>query len=688
MTTLTEATYRLRGAHAIDAIDAINDFAFAKLDANDIYSCMEAMCEHGEGRVALHLMSRAARSGIQLPLPTRLARILKRSGHESESIDLLRAWAPVDSPNPWNMNVQIKSLWFIGGEQEALAMLAKARSEFPASPQLLDTEIEFMIFQGRVDRAEELMALRRELPSSVPPELVRTLKAISTGQAIAMGFDLYLPPDIVGGRVLKAILDGQYEAAERSALLDDLHSTDRVLELGTGIGLIAMTATRHCPGLPIVTIEANPELAEVVRENFRRNSCTADFVTAAAGLNNGEVKFFLAREFWASAEQPTNDGDRSVFARMIDIRDVMRKFRPTILIIDIEGGEVHLIPNLDLNGLRRIVVEMHPKTTSTEEISGVFRYILDAGFDIALHQGDRDVFCFERPYTYRGDAAGGGSLMGEKGVADERVAVNFHHNGAQRIARTRRFEMLTRFHEEYGHVKGSFNDASAACWSFLMDWQNANGISGNLFEIGVQYGRSAVFSSLYMQEKEIAGFCDLYLRKEAVDLLNTIGAGEKRFLKMSSAQLTPSIQAPEFIANCRWVHIDGSHSGSIFANDLRVANALLGGDGIIVVDDFFSVQYPQITAAVFDFLRSNPWDLRLVLAGYNKGYLCRPLKAQELLHHIKDNFYSGMCDRGQRNIRVFKSTEPGDYNCFGFAPAPEDMSGYHGPDWAPDKITV
>ena len=56
----------------------------------------------------------------------------------------------------------------------------------------------------------------------------------------------------------------------------------------------------------------------------------------------------------------------------------------------------------------------------------------------------------------------------------------------------------------------------------------------------------------------------------------------------------------------------------------------------MVVDDFLSPRYPQVAAAVFNYLQSHPFSFRMFLCGFFKAYLARPRSAHLYLSLIRD----------------------------------------------------
>lgn len=81
---------------------------------------------------------------------------------------------------------------------------------------------------------------------------------------------------------------------------------------------------------------------------------------------------------------------------------------------------------------------------------------------------------------------------------------------------------------------------------------------------------------------------------------------------------------PLLLNSFRFFHIDGCHSGKNIYKDLSLVDNLVSSDGIVVVDDFFSFTYPQITESLYKYLQMNPYSFRIFCVGFNKAYLCRP----------------------------------------------------------------
>jgi len=184
---------------------------------------------------------------------------------------------------------------------------------------------------------------------------------------------------------------------------------------------------------------------------------------------------------------------------------------------------------------------------------------------------------------------------------------------------------LKRYARSYWRVEGWFKAKSVVIWDAWLELQEASGIRGHFLEIGVYKGKSAFLSTLFSRPDELCFFLDLRLDPDFRHRMEDLKPEGARFLEMRSEDLRAVLD--EHVpgrGSFRWVHVDGGHTADAVVNDLHVADALLSGDGMVVVDDFLSSSFPQVSEGLFRFLREHPDRLSLLLSGFNKGYLVRP----------------------------------------------------------------
>lgn len=232
-------------------------------------------------------------------------------------------------------------------------------------------------------------------------------------------------------------------------------------------------------------------------------------------------------------------------------------------------------------------------------------------------------------------------------------------------------------------IDGWFSDGAIAVWDALLTWQRRQGIGGNMLEIGVHHGKSAALMAMHAAPPAKVVLVDYELKRQQIEL--ALAAAEPapgvEFLAVhgDSRGLAVNPLVTETFRSHRWIHIDGEHSGGAVTSDLGIANQLLAHDGVLVVDDFFSWLYPQVTESVLRHVRQHPDDFALFLCGFNKAYLARPHFVHHYLRFCAEELPEAMAARGQLTT-VGKTTYPAEMNTFGIGPRFQGKP-LRGPDW-------
>jgi FkbM family methyltransferase len=151
---------------------------------------------------------------------------------------------------------------------------------------------------------------------------------------------------------------------------------ERILEIGGGIGFTSTLCAKNPNTEAIRVFEANPSLISYIREVHALNTVhNADIVNAV--LTNGTapatLDFYLREQFWASSLSPQPGGyTSSVPVATRNFSREIQDFRPSLIICDIEGGEVDLFRNADLTGVKRVFMEVHPRVVGKRGLKSLF----------------------------------------------------------------------------------------------------------------------------------------------------------------------------------------------------------------------------------------------------------------------------------------------------------------------------
>jgi hypothetical protein len=244
---------------------------------------------------------------------------------------------------------------------------------------------------------------------------------------------------------------------------------------------------------------------------------------------------------------------------------------------------------------------------------------------------------------------------------------------------------LEQFGQLEGLVEGFFTAQNAALWDALLSFQTEQNIVGDFLEIGVYKGRSALLSALHLRNSEQFHLIDgTHFLEEAEQHLGPILAQRGQYIQKMSYEI--SHQDLQGIRHrCRWVHIDGEHTGRAVWNDLELCEQVLSSDGVLILDDFFNPMYPQLSEAAFAFLAQNKYKLSMFLCGWNKAYLARPLYALHYRAFVHQFLAAELHCRAVHDFMLTKTATIDESGAFGICHRFADRD-YYGLDSNPDFI--
>lgn len=177
--------------------------------------------------------------------------------------------------------------------------------------------------------------------------------------------------------IVGRLLAGMYEASESRSLRTLIGPKDRILEVGTGLGVIGCMAAQLANAGEVLSFEANPKLVELARETIRANKVKNIHVRSGILAEEaGSASFYVAPNFWASSTTPHPEWPQ-IQVETHPILDVLNAFPPTCLVMDIEGGEYELLPLPALaqcETLQKLVVEFHPLPDAAAKLSNLWLF--------------------------------------------------------------------------------------------------------------------------------------------------------------------------------------------------------------------------------------------------------------------------------------------------------------------------
>lgn len=207
------------------------------------------------------------------------------------------------------------------------------------------------------------------------------------------GVQLEIPGHLLTARILDAFKKDYYEGAEADEVPHILQKGERVLEIGSAIGFLSTVVAKTGLAERVIAVEANPELVALSRRTYALNGVNVDVYNELLSDEDGEGELFLHTDFWSSSTVPW-DGGRRVAVPKRKFQDRLREWRPTCILVDIEGGEEHLFDGIDLTGVERIMLEMHQENIGRKGMKHVFDVLSAQNFHYDQWHSSRRIVTF------------------------------------------------------------------------------------------------------------------------------------------------------------------------------------------------------------------------------------------------------------------------------------------------------
>ncbi|MFJ7332046.1 class I SAM-dependent methyltransferase [Streptomyces sp. NPDC101116] len=177
-------------------------------------------------------------------------------------------------------------------------------------------------------------------------------------------------------------------------------------------------------------------------------------------------------------------------------------------------------------------------------------------------------------------------------------------------------QVIDKHPGELADVPGWFPALDQTLFTWFLEQQTKAGIEGDLLELGVYLGKSAILLGHHLQDGERFTVCDLF-EGDAPDDANqaesaqsyaslTQQAFERNYLSFHDSLPTvitgPSSLVDEKVApdSCRFIHIDASHLYEHVYGDIGAAHDILLPEGVVVLDDFRSEHTPGVSVAAWE----------------------------------------------------------------------------------------
>lgn len=165
----------------------------------------------------------------------------------------------------------------------------------------------------------------------------------------------------VSDEIWQSLRTGEYESNEARRVRRAIRPGDRVLELGSGLGIIT-SIMAAIDGVRVWSFEADPATVRLASRVIEAN-CNGNVVLAHGILAPGpsrSVAFYQREDFWMSSTLARQGPYEHVIEiETSDIDTFIKQHQINALVMDIEGAELELLQHAGLPGVERVFLELH-----------------------------------------------------------------------------------------------------------------------------------------------------------------------------------------------------------------------------------------------------------------------------------------------------------------------------------------
>ena len=215
-----------------------------------------------------------------------------------------------------------------------------------------------------------------------------------------LGVRLELDPKVLSEKMIESIKAGRYENVEAREIAKIIQPNEVIVEIGAGLGFIATLAAKHEHTVRIVSYEANPKLIAHITKTLETNTDKSrkNWEVRNAVLQNGSdqetMPFYVHNDFWASSLLPIKDPASVEQVKVENFNAMLRDIKPSMIICDIEGGELDLFRHADLSGVKKVYMEIHQNRLGRRKIRDLFQIFHARDFHYDQHHSHGSVVMF------------------------------------------------------------------------------------------------------------------------------------------------------------------------------------------------------------------------------------------------------------------------------------------------------
>jgi len=197
------------------------------------------------------------------------------------------------------------------------------------------------------------------------------------------GIKISYDPDVISEKMAMHIKGGTYEKEESKLISGIVQEGERILEIGAGVGYVSALAMKTGKVEEMLSFEANPKLIPIIEKTWELNGVQAKCRNCViTNMSSGQkIDFYIRQDFWASSLSANPYGYSEVVqVETTNFQEILEEFKPTMIVCDIEGGEGQLFEGAQLDGVKKVFMEVHQDVLGRLGIKKLFDRFSHQGF--------------------------------------------------------------------------------------------------------------------------------------------------------------------------------------------------------------------------------------------------------------------------------------------------------------------
>jgi SAM-dependent methyltransferase len=182
----------------------------------------------------------------------------------------------------------------------------------------------------------------------------------------------------------------------------------------------------------------------------------------------------------------------------------------------------------------------------------------------------------------------------------------------------------------FDRIEGWLSPDAALMFMAYNEVIAANGIAGDVLEIGVHHGLSALAMGAMRRDGARLVAIDLFDELQAQNVSASGSGSQARFVRnmqefFGEIDFVECIVAPsntlapqDLGAGFSFCHVDGGHTAAETHADLELCSRILLPGGLLALDDYFNPAFPGVCEGAIKFWLGGNGALRPIAVGFNK----------------------------------------------------------------------